>query len=460
MNIGWAMADVTPSEPIVLQGQFHLRISTHVNDPLRATALALEGAGAAVIIMSVDLAGMREFIVAGVRAILRERIPDFDPQGLIASATHTHTASAVEDGVYPPPPPGVMLPSAYAQFLIAGMADAAVRAWEGRRPGSVSWGLGQAVVGHNRRAHYAGGFSRMYGQTNVPDFECIEGHEDHGVDLLYTWDADGNATGVLVNLACPSQETEGENYVSADFWHEVREELWQRHGSDFHVLPQCAAAGDQSPHLLLNKAAEQLMRERRGLTERQEIARRIANAVADVLPLAANDRHEAPAFAHEFALLDLPVRRVTRAQFEEVRRVYDEYEQREVDPENSFDFSTRFMMLNRNRRVMQRYEDQDSAPTFAAPVHVVRLGDIAMCTCPFELFLDHGQRIKARSPAVQTFVVQLSETAGRAAGGYLPTARALASKSYGAEVVDGPVGPSGGQVLVDRTLEMIEKLWQ
>ncbi len=464
MHIGWAMADVTPDSPVILHGQFHSRISTHVNDPLRATALALESRDAQAIILSIDAVSVPARIISGVRAKLAERLPGLDPECVTASATHTHTAPCVTEGIYPPPPAGAMTPTECAQLLIEGMADAAARAWESRAPGGVSWGYGQAVVGHNRRAHYAGGFSRMYGQTAVPDFECIEGYEDHGVDLLYTWREGPSGTpvptGVLVNLACPSQETEGALYVSADFWHEVREELWQRHGSDFFVLPQCAAAGDQSPHLLLNKPAEKLMLQRRGLTERQEIGRRIANAVDDVLPLAAADVQQDPPFAHVTRTLDLPVRRVTRAQYEEAAQQYAEHEQREVDPDDLAQVSTRMMMLNRNRRVMDRYMSQDAEPTYAVRVHVLRLGDIAMCTCPFELFLDHGQRIKARSPATQTFVVQLSEVAGPRSAGYLPTARALASRSYGAEVVDGPVGPVGGQVLVDRVLEMIGELWR
>jgi len=470
MHIGWAIADVTPDKPVILRGQFHTRISTHVNDPLMATALALEGRGAQAIIMSIDSVSVPAHIISGVRAKLRDRLPDFDPQCLTAGATHTHTASGVEDSTYPLPPPGVMLGSEYANVLIAGMADAAARAWEARAPGGVSWGYGQAVVGHNRRAHYAGGTSKMYGQTAVPDFECIEGYEDHGVDLLFAWDAQSKLTGVLINIACPSQETEGALYVSADFWHEVRQELWRRHspchperseGSSerLFVLTQCAAAGDQSPHLLLNKPAEALMRERRGLTEREEIARRIVNAVDEVLPLAAADVRDDPPLAHLCATLDLPVRRVTRAEYEEAVRQYEENEQHEVSPDDP-EFSWRHVMLRRYAAVMQRYEQQDAHPTYPAPVHVLRLGDIAMATNPFELFLDYGQRMKARSPATQTFVVQLSETAGPAYGGYLPTHRAVSSKSYGAEVVDSPVGPDGGQMLVDRTLEMIEELWE
>ena len=73
-----------------------------------------------------------------------------------------------------------------------------------------------------------------------------------------------------------------------------------------------------------------------------------------------------------------------------------------------------------------------------------------------ELFLDYGLRIKARSTALQTFVVQLA--AG--SGSYLPTRRALAAKHYGAGAADNLVGPEGGQVLVERTVEAIARLWE
>ena len=49
-------------------------------------------------------------------------------------------------------------------------------------------------------------------------------------------------------------------------------------------------------------------------------------------------------------------------------------------------------------------------------IHVLRIGDAAVCTSRFELFNDYGVQIKVRSKAVQTFVVQL---AGE--DSYLPT---------------------------------------
>ncbi len=47
-------------------------------------------------------------------------------------------------------------------------------------------------------------------------------------------------------------------------------------------------------------------------------------------------------------------------------------------------------------------------PVSPAVFHVVRLGDAALVTAPFEIFTDYAIRIQARSKAVLTFVVQLS----------------------------------------------------
>jgi hypothetical protein len=96
---------------------------------------------------------------------------------------------------------------------------------------------------------------------------------------------------------------------------------------------------------------------------------------------------------------------------------------------------------------------------FPAPhkmeLHVVRLGDVAIATNDFELYVDYGVQMKARSPAIQTFVIQL---AGE--GTYLPTKRAVGGGGYGAVPQSNRVGPEGGQVLVEQTVEAIKSLWE
>ena len=66
-----------------------------------------------------------------------------------------------------------------------------------------------------------------------------------------------------------------------------------------------------------------------------------------------------------------------------------------------------------------------------------------------------GLRIRARSKALQTISLQLTD----GSGGYLPTAKAVEGGGYSAVVQSGMVGPDGGQVLVDKSVEFINKMF-
>ncbi len=474
--IGWGNADVTPDRPANLYGQFHARIATQVLDPLTVTALALQSEAdpeAHVVFVACDRCTIPATILARCQAAVAERCPDLRPEALVLHATHTHTSPVITDGCFPPDAPEVMTPTEYAEVFVAGVADAVAIAWQSRAPGAVAWGLGHAVIGHNRRTAYSDdlsqrpgyrafpggatdGHTRMYGNTNDPLFSHVEGHADHSVDLLYCTDADGRLTGVVVNLACPSQETEGISQVSADFWHDVRLAIKAQLGEQVQVLGQCSAAGDQSPHLLYYKRAEERMLALRGNSSRTEIARRLASTVAEVLPVATTDlRHEVPlrVIRREIAV---PVRRVSDDEYAQAKADLAHWEAQQ--PADAREESCRFVAANRCRRVIARYERQQAQPTSTEVIHVVRLGDVAFATNRFELYLDYGVRMKARSAAVQTFVVQLA-AGGAYTGTYLPTARSEAGRSYGAGVYCNEIGSEGGQVLVEETLTTIGELF-
>ena len=53
----------------------------------------------------------------------------------------------------------------------------------------------------------------------------------------------------------------------------------KRYSESLFVLPQCSAAGDQAPRFLVSGRTEEDMRKRKGVSEREEIAVRIADAV-------------------------------------------------------------------------------------------------------------------------------------------------------------------------------------
>ncbi len=61
--------------------------------------------------------------------------------------------------------------------------------------------------------------------------------------------------------------------------------------------------------------------------------------------------------------------------------------------------------------------------------------------------------IKARSPATQTFILQMSGF-----GSYLPTERAQAAGAYSAIPQSNLTGPAGGQMLVDQTVAIRAEL--
>jgi len=454
--VGWASKDITPSKPVALAGQFHVRISKHVNDPITATALAIESAGKngvndQAIMVSCDLISMEQHIQSRLREMVKPKLPDFDTSKLTINGTHTHTAPVMRVGHYPDQGEEVMTPAEYVDFLLNLLSEVVVEAWEGRKPGGVSWAMSHAVVGHNRRAVYFDGSAKMYGSTNVAEFDCIEGYQDHSLNLLFFWSREQELTGIVVNVACPSQVTEGEYYISSDFWHEVRCELRKRYSDSLFVMQQCSAAGDQSPHFLLFKEAEENMRSKKGVSEREEIAIRIANAVDYVFAVAKSSiKMDAP-LKHFVEDIDLPARKMTEKELETAKSECEKLMAKQPLDENSKDF----MILSRNRRLIDRYEHQDEASSYQMELHVIRLGDIAIATNPFEMYLDYGIRMKSRSKALQTFVVQLAS----GSGGYLPTAKAVAGGGYSAEISSNKVGPEGGQVLVDRTVELINEMW-
>lgn len=449
LKIGWATRDMTPNRPALIQGQMHVRLGRSAKDPLTVTAMAVDGGAdpsAKALLVSCDLPMVSDGLQAAVREAVGRAAPEVPAQAVIMNGTHTHDALVIEDGFYPHPGGDVMTADEGMRWVAHHAAAAAVEAWQRRAPRRLGRAFGHAVVGHNRRAVYADGLARMYGKTNDPAFSHIEGYEDHSLDMLFAWEPDGRLAGVALTIPCPSQVEEHLEQFSADFWHEIRVELRRRLGASLHVLALCGAAGDQSPHFLLYGRQEEEMRARRGVTERQEIALRVADAVERALACTRPPEGDA-VVAHRCRRLAFTPRRVTR-------------EERDWAAQARADALKRGMREDlwwpvRLLEVVERFDRGEPMPVLGAEVHVLRLGDAVVATNPFELYQDFGLQMKARSPAAQTIVVQLAAGTGF----YLPTERAVRGGHYGAHPVVAPVGPEGGRELVEATLAEIGSLF-
>jgi len=464
---GTATGDITPDRPVPLTGNVTVRIAREILSRCTVNVLALESRDGArsteqAILVSCDLCVIRPGIQAGFREYVAARLPGFDINKLFLAATHTHNSPEVLQERYDQQDyEDALQPKEYVPWMYERMAQAVVKAWESRAPGAMGYGLSQAVVGHNRRVTYADGTAKMYGKTDDPQFRHVEGYEDHAVHVLCFYDLQQRLRATVIALAATAQAVSG-NKVSADFWHDVRQLLQQRYGDALCVVGLCAPAGDQTPRLTYRKPAEARMERLRNLTPCEEAGRRVANAFSDVADVIAQDVRSDLPFVHRIEHLELPARIINEVEYAAAQQECATIAAR-PKRQKSDAWMEHFYGL-----VVERYlaQQQGQWKTFPMELHVLRLGDVALATNPFELFIDYGVQIQARSPAVQTVLIQLAATGAKHAY-YVPTPRAVAGgkpeappfTNYSATATHNMVGPEGAQVLVDRTVAAIQKLF-
>jgi hypothetical protein len=195
---------------------------------------------------------------------------------------------------------------------------------------------------------------------------------------------------------------------------------------------------------MLRKEAEERMRTLRGVSRLEELAARVVAAWEEAYAGAVQEKHADAPLVHRVVSLELPVRQVTQA---EALAAKAKLAEAGSDPAAQ-------MIRGWQQKVVDRFEQQKPDDVYRTTIHVVRLGDVAIATNPFELYTDYGIQMKARSPALQTFVIQLAGP-----GTYLPSERGVAGGAYGAVIQSNTVGPAAGRVLVERTLETLGQLW-
>jgi hypothetical protein len=309
----------------------------------------------------------------------------------------------------------------------------------------------------------------MWGDTNKAVFTELEGGNDSGMELIYVFDENKKLTGVVANLACPAQCVQHRLFVSPDFWGEVKVRLRKHFGEELFVLPQCSAAGDQCPVDLIRwvepesdindpnckrtdppkRKADPSMFDLAGM---YRVGRRIANEIIQVWEDGLDEAQSDVVFEHRVVDIPLPLRRATLTDVQNAKRAIRDYVQ---DKDGDIDYND-VAHMQVHLGILKRFEIQDKMDNILVESHFIRLGSIAIATNPFELFLDYGNQIKARSVCEQTFLIQLAN----GSDGYLPTAKAEAGGHYSAFLSSGQVGHVGGEMLVRQTLDQIRDLFK
>ena len=483
IKIGWSTKNVSTDKAISLPGQFYKRISKGVLDPVTVNVLVIEGDDDIAIFMSGDLVvsrcGLLDEIRENVRA-LNNRIP---VEKILFNATHTHCGPS---HYYGSPES-----DEYRHFFAHKAAEAVSEAYESRAEGAIAYGYGYAVVSHSRRvvyfddltkredadpfnALYVDGHARMYGDTNDTMFSGYEAGADHFINIFYTFDKNKKLTGAIINVPCPSQNSEKELYITADYWHDVKTALREKYG-DIHIVSQCAAAGDLSPRIMhYFKAQERRYRLKYSdvsldervsykteMYSRFDIAERICQAFDEVLSWAKKDILWDAPIKHRVKTIELSKRLVSDEDYEFCRTQYEKICAEKPD-ENADEHTRSYRESEKERyfKILKRYEEQKQSETLPMELHVIKIGEVAFASNRFELYMDYQHRIQARSPFVQTFVVQLCAQPGDDGGTYLATERGVENVGYSATLFCNLVSPKGGQQLVESTLDELNKLYE
>ena len=507
IKIGWGRRSINPGTPVAIPGQFHMRVSLGELNPVTANALVIDNGDDTAIFVTVDMVSIRYSLLDLVVEKLRKIDPEIPGDKIILSTTHTHAGPNAAEKPYPCDVEWMGRDEAL-DFLAGRIAEAVIEAWTNREPGSVAYGYGFATVGHSRRVIYlddlskrpevasrpgisVDGHGKMYGNTNDKMFSHYEAGTDAFINIMYTFTPTGKLSGAIINVPCPAQTNEHAWLLHAGFWNPVRKKLRAKYG-DIGIITQCGAGGDLSPRQLHYKAAElrryqlkypekyaklcanplpypnQAESDKRresdllDMLRAEDISERICAAFDEVLEWAGKEKLAAPELRHQVKKVKLERRMfpedIYREECANVEKLQNEPWQDTGD--KWADFKANSILASaraRCARVKQSYESQNTERQLEITVHTVRIGGAAFASNPFELFIDYMQRIQARSPFVQTFIVQLTaDKAGSCA--YLATERAIANKGYSASPYCNNVSAKGGQQLVEATLKMLDDM--
>ncbi len=429
LSAGTGVRDISPAKPQFLYGYPHVeRYSSGIHDPLQSTALYLNDGGCEICFISNDII----FVDKAVCAEIRRRVHNacgIPAENIMVTATHTHsgpvTASYISnknDPVVPPPDPE------YIERFIQGAAEAAV---EAKRTAVLSeLGTGCARVdgvGGNRRDP--------------------AGPRDPEVPILLVRNTAGTVTAcMLVYSMHPTVLHEDSTLISGDFPAAARAFLQKEVlGSGCPVIYHTGPEGNQSTRheARANSFAEA---ERLG----SHLGQQAAEVLSDIsfspeVPLQA--RRE---------MVDLPRRRfpdthsaskMTEEARRRFRRLQAEGAAREEVRTAECDWFGAEETLALAQAAAGGMLDRVYQSFLPAEIQVLSVGGRNYAGWPGEVFVEYGLELKKRLP--NTYPICL---ANGILQGYVVTEEAAEEGGY--EASNALIHWSGGNILVDRTVEL------
>lgn len=209
LSAGFSRVTITPAMGIPIAGYYKTRLAERVLDELEANVLALSHEQTKVLLISIDLVGLKQCYQEPLRQFLSQHA-GVPLEAVFVACTHTHTGPMVGGEIDPE------AQEDYFRFLKSRLADASRFALEDLIPARMGWAVGQAPgIAFVRRFRMKDGSIRTNPGINNPDVLGPVGEVDERVGIL-RFDREGAPSIVLANFGVHPDTVGGCN-ISADW---------------------------------------------------------------------------------------------------------------------------------------------------------------------------------------------------------------------------------------------------
>ncbi|MBX3010187.1 MAG: hypothetical protein KF832_01725 [Caldilineaceae bacterium] len=427
VQVGTAWEEITPDRPLPLLGQMHVRLGQSTRDPLTANAVLFVDDTTRVAVVSVDVCVIPDELARRIQqaCAVATGLP---AEAVIVAATHTHVAPCTTNQIAGDADP------AFLEQMTAAIAQCVARALADLEPCDLFAGVGYLEqMGWNRRGMRRDGSCHMYWGSWQPDYVGLEGPRDGQVGVIFARKPNGQVKVVIPSFSTHPNCVENESFYSADIPGEVRRVLRAALGPAVGVVYLTGAAANTAPSIMEhNPTNHQPWRGEQGLVRSGlYLGGEILKVIADqVTPMPT------PVLGHAQAHVSIPMRE------------WDSWADLAAFKGGMLEF------FERSRADWPRLLQEENP--VATRLHVLRLGDAALCFNPAELYVEFGLALKERSPASITLIGQLAD----GYIGYVPTPEAIRHGGYSATAASHTrLVPEGGWIMVETTEKLLAQLF-
>lgn len=455
MKVGFGKSNITPrGGKTAIAGSLEMRYTDVVYTEVWTTCFVMYSKEIKSIWVCADMCHPTKRLFNDVYEALKVQEPELRKEQLILSTTHSTAYYYVTDdefcdvGIKSECNESLPLEEARRQ-ICDGIVKAYLMATENLCDCIAKFSVSDFTTGFCRRTVYKDNKAIMYGNPYSEKFLRMEYPDGGEMFFIYFDDKDtGKPVGIFSAVPCPAQADEGSAYITADYWHTVRERIYSEYGNDICVFSCCRAAGELSPHKIINENRK-CIRDTFG----SEVAEKLGNNIADEIIKRKNNclySVDLSEISHKHVNVDIdfPIAQASEKEKEREQAFFenlsnfDEY----GNPKDIY----KHMFYS----YIKKINDIDQR-LYRATTSIVKIGKIVFYTAPCELFAEYAKRISVCFRDTLIVDVQLTNDCF----GYLPTKEAIEHGGYSTDKFSTITDDVGGEIFVKRIVELIKKIF-